>query len=365
MMGTMLASAFGATAAFTVGAEEELLLVEPDTYDLAHESLSVLAAMALPSDIAHAELYASVLEFASVVSENAGDAVETLTRLRRAARKAGATAIGAGVHPAAVAGDAAMLGGERYRYIKQLLGSPALRTPECALHVHVGMPDPETAVVAYNGLRPYTPLLEALASNSPFIHGVDSGFASGRGFQMRRYPRFEIPRAFADYEDYATAIEATMAAADIVDPSLVWWRLRLHPRLGTVEIRVMDSQSDLGMVAGLVALTHGLVAAAVDDGRPGGEITREALGESSYQAIRFGLEARLWHGDRTCPVRELAGQAVERARPYAAEFGSGDALGAIERIVAEGNGSDRQRAAFARHGIGGVLRFLVEDSEVG
>jgi carboxylate-amine ligase len=224
------------------------------------------------------------------------------------------------------------------------------------------MPDPETAIQAFNGVRPYAPLLEALAANSPFIHGFDSGFDSGRGFQMRRYPRFEVPRAFTDFEDYVTAMECTMAAAEIADHSLVWWRLRLHPSLGTIEIRVMDSQSDLDKVAGLVALTQGLVAAAVDDAAAGEAVTWEALSESSYQAIRFGLDARLWHDGRARPVRELARKAVERARPYAADLGSGEELAAVERILAEGNGSDMQRAAFDRDGIGGVLRFLVEDS---
>jgi carboxylate-amine ligase len=157
-------------------------------------------------------------------------------------------------------------------------------------------------------------------------------------------------------------MEATMGAAEIVDHSLVWWRLRLHPRLGTVELRVMDSQSDLNAVSGLVALTQGLAAAAVEGGPAGGEITREALTESSYQAIRFGLDARLWHGGRARPARELAAEALELARPYAADLGSDGALDGIDRIVAEGNGSDRQRAAFARDGIDGVLRFLVEDS---
>ena len=124
------------------------------------------------------------------------------------------------------------------------------RTPDCALHVHVGMPDPETAIRVCNGLREYLPLLEALAANSPFWHGRDSGFASARRILRRGFPRVDIPSAFRDFAEYEEVVQAAMAAAEIDDYTFLWWEVRPHPRFGTVEVRAMDSQSSLASVGG-------------------------------------------------------------------------------------------------------------------
>lgn len=352
---------FGTSPPLSLGAEEELLLVERDTHRLVHEASAVVDDMSLPSNLVHTELYAACLELATPVCGDAAEATGILTRLRAGARATGATAIGVGLHPSAQPGDAEMLSDDgRYRYIAGLLGSAALRTPECALHVHVGLPDAETAVRVLNGLRPHLALLTALAANSPFLDGCDSGFASARGVQMRRYPRFEIPRAFGDFQDYVGALEAVMAAAAVDDYTLIWWQLRLHPRLGTVEVRVMDSQSSLSTVGLLAALIHGLAARAVDAPGPT-DAPPEAVAESCYQAMRFGLDAELWDGERVRPTRELMREAVELARPYAAEVGSDGPLEEADRILVDGTGADRQRAAFRDGGMPGLLRFLVDD----
>ncbi len=355
---------FGSSPPLSLGAEEELLLVEQETHGLVHDAPAVSDAVALPSNLVHTELYAACLELVTPVCSEAGEAAEILARLRARVRAAGATPIGVGMHPSAQPGDAEMLADdERYRYIAHLLGSAALRTPECALHVHIGLPDPEAAVRVLNGLRPYLAMLTALAANSPFVGGHDAGIASVRGVQMRRYPRFEIPRAFADFDDYVAALEAVMGAAGVDDYTLIWWQIRLHPRLGTVEVRVMDSQSSLSSVAALAALIHGLAARAVEAGElPAAPA--EAVTESCYQAMRFGLEAQLWDGESVRPARELIRETVEIARPYAAEVGSDGPLDHVERILVDGNGADRQRAAFRAGGMAALLRFLVDDGAV-
>src|SRR5687767_4085675 len=107
------------------------------------------------------------------------------------------------------------------------------RTPTCALHVHVGMPDAEAAIRAYNGLRDHLPLFQALAANSPFWHGRDSGFASARSQVFRAFPTSEIPEAFSSFDEYADRIERTVVAGGLPDYSYLWWDLRPHPALGT------------------------------------------------------------------------------------------------------------------------------------
>src|SRR5215208_1634750 len=170
--------------------------------------------------------------------------------------------IGAGIHPSGPFGEAPHVVSERYRVIGDQMRGLLRRTPTCALHVHVGMPDPETAIRACNRMRAHLPVLQALAAHSPFWHGVDSGFATARAQLFRGYPRADIPRAFADWEDYETTMSAIVAAAGVEDYTFLWWDIRPHPKLGTLEVRAMDAQARLGSVCGLAALVHGLATAA-------------------------------------------------------------------------------------------------------
>jgi carboxylate-amine ligase len=275
-------------------------------------------------------------------------------------RHAGATLMGAGVHPTARFGDVRHVPEPRYEAIHAALRGLLERTPTCALHVHVGMPDPETAIVAANRLRAHLPLLQALAANSPYWHGRDSGFATARAQLFRGYPRAVVPRAFAGWDDYAETVQHWMAAADIDDYTYLWWDLRPHPRLGTVEVRAMDAQARPGSVLGIAALVHAL-AVACADGQ--GEVeSAEAITESSFRAGRDGLEAVLWWRDGHRPAREVAAEALALARAYARDLGEDDALDEVDRILATGNGADRMRAAHTRGGMEAVLGHLVSET---
>ena len=208
------------------------------------------------------------------------------------------------------------------------------RTPTCALHVHVGMPDAEAAIRAFNGLRAHLPLLQALAANSPFWHGRDSGLASARAQVFRALPRSEIPAAFASFDEYAERVEALAAAGDLPDYTFLWWDIRPHPVLGTLEVRSMDSQSSLATSrASRRSSTRSRGAAAEEHG-PWEH--REVLMESSFRAARDGLDATLWHDGALRPVPEIARAAVQLARPYARELGSDAALEEIERHARRG-----------------------------
>src|SRR5689334_8363628 len=136
VMPDAIADRFGTSRTLTLGIEDELLLVDSVTHKLTHESGRFLAAMALPWANAHHELYKCCLELASPVCEDVPNALDSLAELRRRLWAAGASAIGAGVHPVAQPGDAPTREGARYQYAEHLLGAAALRTPECALQVH-------------------------------------------------------------------------------------------------------------------------------------------------------------------------------------------------------------------------------------
>jgi carboxylate-amine ligase len=346
---------------FTIGVEEELLLTSPDGRRLSGSSTEVLARMGVDPAAARHDLYEAQLELSSPVSRSVPEAIEALRGLRARAREAGATLMGAGIHPEAPFGEVEITDHPRYAAEDENLRGVVHRTPDCALHVHVGMPDVDSAVRAFNGLRDHLPLLAALAGNSPYWHGLDSGMSSARLILRRGFPRVELPRVVSDYEDYTAVIDTILLAGDLPDYTFVWWDVRLHPRLGTIEVRVMDGQAPLEPVAGLAALIHGL-AVHEATGRIEPYRTRDELSETTFRACAHGMEARLLDGTRLRPVPELALEAVERARPHARELGSDGPLEEIERIAREGNGADRQRRAFANGGMAAVARLLADET---
>jgi carboxylate-amine ligase len=357
----MVKHSFGGSADFTVGIEEELLVVDKTSHELAHASEPLLAAMGLDKQLARHDLYEAQIELSSPISRNAEDATRSLGTLRTRLRDAGGTVIGAGIHPAGKFGDVRIVDAERYARERDRLRGLVDRTPDCALHVHVGMPDPETAIRVCNGFREYIPLLEALAGNSPFWHGRDSGFASARRILRRGFPRVEIPAPFESFAEYEEVVGAAMAAAEIDDYTFLWWEVRPHPRFGTVELRAMDSQSSLPSIAGLAAIVQGL-AKHFAESSPGKPLRREVVAEASFRAGRDGVGATLPDGDSLRPVREIAAEVLALVRPHARALGSEAPLEEVERIVREGNGADRQRAAHGNGGMPAVLRRLVDET---
>jgi carboxylate-amine ligase len=350
--------AFGQRPDFTLGVEEELLLVDPTTYALAHDSARVIDTLAADPKAVRHDIYEEQVELSSPVCSNAGQGAAELARLRAAVIGAGGTPMGSGIHPAAEFGDVRIVQQPRYTEQRDYLGGVVNRTPDCALHVHVGMPDPDTAIRACNGLREHLPLLHALAANSPFWHGMDAHLASARFVLRRGFPRVEVPRAFRDFADWEEAIQPLLTAGNLPDYTYVWWDVRPHPNLGTVEVRVMDAQASIERVAGLAALTHGLaIHEALSPRREW--LERDPIEESVFWASSHGIEARLLSDGRLRSVAELAREAVELAHRHLRDLGAEEPLGEIERILSEGGGADLQRAAFASGGMEAVLSELV------
>lgn len=355
-------SGFAFGSEFTVGIEEELLLVDPTTLELAPVAAEVLDAIRVePEDAGH-EAYAAQIELRSPPSESAAEAVTALAERRRAALEAGATLLGAGVHPTAGFGQAELVKTRRYERVADEMRGLLLRTPESALHVHVGMPDGETAVRAFNALRRHMPLLLGLSANSPWWFGSDSGFASARSVLVRSYPGRGIPEPLRDMAHAEERIAATLLVAGAPEPTYLWWDLRLHPVHGTIELREMDSQSALGSVAALAALARALAIEAAQDARPAPRETSEVLSWSAFRAGRDGTAAAILDDGELRPLTDVANRTVARLRPLARAWGDDDALDGVVRLLDHGGGAGRQRAAAARGGVRSMLRTLVEDT---
>jgi glutamate---cysteine ligase / carboxylate-amine ligase len=355
-------SAFGRAAPLALGAEEELLLVDPADLRLADVSSEVVPRVrAAAGEVKH-DVYEALVETASPVACSAPEVAGALAGLRAALREAGATLMGCGIHPEGAFADVRHVPKERYIAIGESMRGLLRRTPTAALHVHVGMPDADAAIRAVNGLRAHLPLLQALAAHSPYWHGVDSGFATARAQLFRGYPRAIIPPRFDSWEHYQAFTDTWVRTGDLEDYTFLWWDLRPHPRLGTVEVRAMDAQSRVASVAGLAALVHALAAACADGAEEADTPPSEVLMEASFRAGRDGTAAILWWRGALRPVAEVARDALALARPYARDLGGEDALEEVERIVREGGGAARMRAAHERGGMRAVLELLAAET---
>jgi carboxylate-amine ligase len=347
---------FGASPPLTIGVEEELLLVDDERRLVAAAERVIEGLDPAAREAVSTEIFAAQIELKTGICGDAAAAATELADLRTAVRATGAGLLGAGIHPDD-RGEAQLVQKPRYDVVKEDLAS-LLSTPPSGLHVHVGMPDPETAVRVANAMRRRLPMLAALAANSPFRGGADSGLASARAAEVRAYPRFEMPREFRDYEEFLSVADQLIEAAGVDDYTYLWWDVRPHPKLGTVEVRGMDVQSTAAGNAAFGALIQALAAREVE--RPtASDLHREALEESYYQATRYGMEARLMvDGGEALPAPEVATLALAEAHPYAEDLGGAGSLAEIERILVDGNGADRQRHAFERGGIPAVLDYL-------
>ncbi len=303
------------------------------------------------------ELHACQVELITEVCTSAGKAVAALGDMRRAARATGAGLLGAGTHPSALEGSAEITDQARYERIRDLLGDAAV-TPVAGLHVHIGMPDADTAIRAFNGLREHLPLLNALAANSPFRHARDTGLASAREVTLRSWPRSGVPRALRDFAEFEQLSELLCRAAGVEDYTWFWWKLRPHPQLGTVEVRALDAQTTLEDNAALVALTHCLARHAAES--DSGTATRpELLEEGLFRAARFGTAAQLPDaGGRLRGVDELLDEALAQAADYATELQCEAELATLPDLLARGGGAGRQRGFYEIAGMDALLREL-------
>jgi glutamate---cysteine ligase / carboxylate-amine ligase len=345
---------FGEGEPFSVGLEEELLLVDPETLQLSHTADRVLERSTLPRERLDHEAFLAEMENRSSPVGSVSDAVAELGEGRAEAATAGATLVAAGLHPDAELFDVELVRSERYERIERQMQGLIKRTPECALHVHVGLPDPDAAVAAMNGLRERLPLLHGLGANSPFWFGRDSGMASSRAAVIRAYPGRGIPPFLASWDQYLGCLDAVRSGGGPTDHTMVWWDARPQPRLGTVELREIDVQTDLESAGAITALARAIVRRAVEapvrDRAP-----EQALHWSSFRAARDGLDAEIYFEGAPHPLREVAGRVVAALGDDA-----DPELEGIERIVREGNGADRQRAAHERGGMPGLLRYLAD-----
>src|SRR5262245_62109170 len=342
----------------TIGIEEEFMLLDPADWSLAFRSDQVRTA--LPAELRERvtlETHAAVMEIATGVHDAVDDAVSELSllrdRLARALGEQNLCAAVAGTHPCAVARDTVLSSQPRYRQIGDSMRVLARREPTLATHVHVGVADPEDAIRLLNRVRAQLPILLALSANSPFWRGRPTGFASTRTTLFDAFPRSGLPRGFRDYSDWIASVERLLRAGAISDPSFLWWDARLQPRYGTVEIRIMDGQTEVEDVAALAALVQVLASLELERcGDPGTEPrTDELIEENRFRAARDGVSALLIdeRTGRSLPLLERLERLLDGCRDHARRLGCERRLDSADQLVRD-NGATRQLANARPHG---------------
>jgi carboxylate-amine ligase len=356
-------SAAATARPWTVGVEEEAMLLEAGTGAPANRIDEALAA--LPAWLrAHAspETHACVIELRSTPHATIGALADELAGLRAALWDAlapiGLRPAAAGTHPVAEHGDVDVSTGPRYAEIVATMRALAHREPTMALHVHVAVADGAAGVRALDGLRGDMPVLLALAANSPFWRGSDSGFASMRAPLFSMFPRAGIPRRFGSYADYVHVVDRLVRSGAVRDPGFLWWDARLQPRHGTVEVRMLDAASRAADAAALTALVQCLVRRHVE-GRPVRAPDPEILAENRFIAARDGMRAELLDGfgGGRRPVMDVLAELLDVCRPHAAELGCASELAAVPALAAD-PGDARQRRLARAHGVGRLPALL-------
>jgi glutamate---cysteine ligase / carboxylate-amine ligase len=328
---------------YTVGIEEEVMLLDGTSWALAHRIDSVLHRLPQTGGSSFtAETHGSALEIQTGVHAEIGAAMAELGALRQqleaVLRPLSMRAAVAGTHPFAVWQEIVVSAGERYQFVYGSMRELARREPTFGLHVHVGVPDPEAAIFAANRLRTHIPLLLALSVNSPFWQGRDTGLASARTPLFQAFPRVGIPRAFADYAEYVESVDVLIRCDAVPEPTFLWWDVRPQPRFGTVEVRIMDAQTTLADTAAIAALVQSIVRAEVEgDEHLERPMPQEVLAENRFLAARDGMDAELIEPElgRRVPARELLADLVTICRPHAQALGCAAELDSVLDLGAQ------------------------------
>jgi carboxylate-amine ligase len=361
---------------YTLGVEEELMIVDGRTMDLvsAIEEMMVDVPPETEGQV-KPELLQSVLEISTDVcrspAEAAGQLEELRRRVRETAEKKGLTVASAATHPFAKWEDQQIVQRERYQDLVDALAFVVRQELLFGLHVHVGIDDPEKAIHVANGMRVHVPVLLALSANSPFWRGQATGLMSSRTPIFRQLPRVGVPQRFDGWSDYQARIEFMVEAGAVQDYTFLWWDVRPHPMLGTIEIRSCDAQTRLEHTVGLAALIQAMCKELAEHHEAGyelGTFPHELLEENKWLAARYGLDGELIDLPKRSrvPTRELARRIADRLRPHARELGSERELEAVYELIEEGTGAERQLAEWrANRDLRALMRRIAESTARG
>ena len=368
----MIASMFR----FTLGVEEEFQIVDPDSCELrSHVSELLASSEASLGDQIKREMHQSIVEVGTRICNDVSELRNEIFRIRRdlaaSADRTGLAVAAAGTHPFSDWKEQVISPGVRYESIVEELQQLARSLLIFGLHVHVAVPDRQTAIDLMNQARYFLPHLLALSTSSPFWMGRDTGLKSYRTTIFRRFPRTGVPDHFGSWSDYENYIRLLVDLKCIEDASKIWWDVRPHATYGTLEFRVCDVPTRPADAVMLGALCQAIVVKLhrLYTRNMGFRLYRRALvEENKWRAARWGLDGKLidFGKQAEVPMRDLALELIEFVDDVVDELGSREAVEHIHRVLAEGTSADRQLAVYRHTGdMKAVVRHLIAETRNG
>lgn len=355
--------AFHGSAAPSLGVELELQILDRESGDLTPGAVRILKLCEEEKvEGVSAELMQSMFEIKTGVCQNVHEVREQLLPRLRKARTLAASlgyelALG-GTHPFHRASTSAVFPAERYERIMERLAWLTYQRVVFGLHVHVGVPDGDSAVAVSGLMVKYLPHLLAISANSPFWQGVDTGLASGRAALYALLPHSGVPPHFRKWKEFRTYCQVMRDSKAIASFKDIYWDIRPRPDFGTIEFRICDMPPTLELTLAIVALTRSLVVASLNllKERPAvqrGDARRHWIaGENKWLATRYGLGAMYIRtpGGKRRPLKKDLAELVERIMPIAKAHGDESFLGPLQDLDKFESGADAARILFRQTG---------------
>lgn len=362
---------------FTLGIEEEYMVLDPKTFDLkSHINLELISKgrMILHEHV-KPEMHGSMLEIGTGVCRNVKEAHFEITKIRSViahiAKQNGLLIGAASTHPFAKWQDQEIYPDEHYQNVVRDMQMLARSLLIFGMHIHIGIENRETQIQIMNVIRYFLPHILAISTNSPFWMGMDTGLKSYRSKIFERFPRTNLPDYFASWGEYESYIDLLMRTGCIDNPKKIWWDVRPHPKFPTLEVRICDLPMRVDETIAIVALVQALAVklfSLYEKNLTFRTYPRMLLMENKWRAVRYGLEGKLIDFGRQAefPARDLVRELLEFVDDVVDDLGSRRYVEYIYQILEMGSGADRQLKVWREtNSMEEVARYINRESMIG
>ncbi len=361
---------------FTLGIEEEFQIVDPVTRELkSHIEEIIEGGKIILKERVRPELHQSVVEVGTDICQNIGDARKSVTGLRtdlaRLARQSGLRIAAAGTHPFSHWNDQKISIGERHQGVLNDLQQVARANLIFGLHVHLGMPDRETAIHLQNTARYFLPHIFALSTNSPFWVGRNTGYASYRLQVFQRFPRTGIPDLFESVNEFDDYVNLLVKTGCIDNAKKIWWDIRLHPIFQTLEFRICDIPMRVDETICLAAIMQAVTAKLYKLHRKNMSFRTyraRLINENRWRAARYGINGKMidFGSQEEVSTRSLIAELLEFIDDVVDELGSRAEVDYVNTILRNGTGADRQVEVYNRtQDLKAVVDYTISETHHG
>ncbi|GBD06624.1 Putative glutamate--cysteine ligase 2 [bacterium HR21] len=362
---------------FTIGVEEEYMVLDPQTWDLrSHIGMELLSRgrMVLHEHI-KPELHSSIVEVGTGVCRTIQEVRQELVKIRSVvahlARQNGLLIGAASTHPFARWQEQEIYPDERYLGIVEDMQILARSLLIFGLHIHIGIENRETQIQLMNVMRYFLPHVLALSTNSPFWMGMNTGLKSYRSKVFERFPRTALPDFFGSWAEFENYVKLLIRTGCIDNGKKIWWDIRPHPFFPTLEIRICDIPMRVDETVALAALCQAIAAKlfSLYEKNMSFRIYRRSLiMENKWRAVRYGLDGKLidFGKQREFPARDLIRELLQFVDEVVDELGSRREIEYIYEILEMGTGADRQLRVWRETGsLEAVVRYIHQETMQG